>query len=871
MQLSMMTSADYDGNLYTIKGRPDAENQYYIGCELDKVNLETHNSSTIYNIRNEEGNIIPNYTHSMDFDHASNTLYWVCTDSYGYQKIYKLDPKFDPLDEETPTVEKVAGVYFNSLTALAIPFEKADNRDAAGSVMNLTASTPSDDVASTKVNISWINPTKTWRGDELTQLYSVKVARGTRDNVIAEVQANNKVGMQLSYEDASAPAGLTTYYITPCRVQGENGMVDSVKVWSGADVPGEPENVSISYDGDNMDISWQKPTTSRTGKGYDESTLKYNVTRLPDNVQVAEGITATSCKDINLGKYALYSYKVTPVNAAGEGVAATSSTILAGEAYDTPYENNFENEVAASNWQVIDNNSDWFRFVYAGTSGDSWQYYRILLSSYQSCDDYLVSPLIHMEAGKKYRVSSGIILGNTEDTHEFAFTMGKEVTAESQAQIGDGFTNIRATSNGEIRNFEEKTTADEDGDYFVGIHCTSQPSQYGSFFGVNNVKVERIFAKDLAVSAFEKPAGLVAAQENALPVKIKNMGDESVSAYKVQIENADDGSVLGTADMTTALAPDAETTAWVGVTPAADGTLRLRARVVLEGDEYNGNDLSEVVETEVEPAGTAQWNLTVTGENTSESTTTPMNVYFNNSTNEFIYQASEMNQTENARIDKIGFPYSSNEITEPTSEVAVKIYMGNTDKDAYEDNQDPSQWTQASDLTLVYEGNVRIEVGTDLLMAFNLQTPFVYDHTKNLLVQVWKEGTTETEYPALFQVYNSTWDADAAYRSLRYQSNSGEYAYSDKFYAYHDLPVARFALAAGSGVRLLTVGADDFVLRGNMLIANDNVVSLEAYSTNGACVARIHGNASARLQKGLYLVKATLKDGKQIVKKFIVR
>lgn len=850
-------AADYEGNLYAIKGIVDASGNNYIGSSLVRLNADFSIAES-FDLKPDGADFIPNYTHTMDFAHDTNLLYWFGTNNEGWQYEFQINPK-------NRSIEKIGSMGYNTLSAIGIAFGGADNRDAAGCVTELAGIPDANDAL--KATIKWKNPTINWRGDQLTELRYVTVSRGSVENVLATLDAENKMGEQMSWIDEQAPAGISTYYIIPYRKAGERGLVDSVQVMVGPDVPGQVANLSVAAEGANARITWSKPVASATGKNYDETTLTYTVIRMPEQKTIAENITQTSIVDNTLSYYSQLYYVVKAMNSTGEGPETVSVKINAGKPFIPTFSTNFENNERAAIWSADDQNYDGETFHYAGGTSLDLQYFSVFMNSSTATDDYLFSPPIYLESGHDYLITGEVLLGRPEDSHNFSLTIGKSPAAASQSVLKQ-YERQKGTRYNEAVAYSVKKTVDEDGIYYAGIHCYSPQSFYGSYFGVNSFSIEEMFKNDLAAIEITGPVQLSAGTQSVMNVRVKNKGSLLQSSYKVQVIDADDQHVLGETSDIPALNSLEDAVVEVAITPEGEGELRLVGKVVLNGDEQTSNDQTSEVVYKVQPAGTVMWNTVCTGGNQQVSTTEPMNFYHSNSTNEMIYRADEIGGTTNGKIHGITFEYSSNGIYSKTEDVNIDIYMGNTDKTSYPENAELNSWTHTQDLQKVFSGTTRVEIGEKQLMTFMFATPFEYDYTKNLLVQIWKDGITSEAWPALLQLY----DVDAGVcRLLRYQG-SNPFSFSQSFLSLQKIPVAYLAIDYGTSDGIQTIEIKDKHISYDAATRNICLHGLSArqvavYDMAGKVqlVANATGSADERipvnLQKGLYIIKVTDQQG----------
>ncbi len=867
-------AVNYDGEVYAIQGIPDAANENYIGTQLTKLDADNNFAATDrFELKKGKERIVPRYnTQTMEFDHNSNHVYWFGTDVNADQYEYDIDIK-------KRAVINSYMLYRDFVCAVYIPFQGADNRGAAGKVTNLKGVSPED--GSLKATLTWNNPTTTWKGDDLTQLHSINISRGNVDNVIATVSAANSMGAEMSWTDETPSKGIQTYYLTPYRVSGEKGLVDSIKVMVGPDVPGKVENVKITKENGNIRISWEKPLLSATDKNYDETTLRYSLKRLPDNKVVVDDLAATTYLDEDLGDYQLYSYEITSKNKDGIGLTAVSSSIKAGKALSIPFDEKFDTSLTTNRWTSIDENLDGNFFEWEGWDGciyDIFNRFGIYMNPDKDADDYIVTPLLGLKAGNSYRVTVGIMLGHQDDRHAFEVVMGKDCTAEAMTTVLHKSDAIQGSISEERKEFIIKTPVlNEDGDYYMAVHCTSPSSSNGSFFAVNKFIVEEVFDNDLAAIEIQGPAALAVGTEATFNVKVENLGLKEQSNYKVQIVNTADNTVLGETSTVPTLAVNASSEIPVTITPMAEGELKVKGKVVLENDGKPSNDETSEMIYKVKPNGSVLWNVVCKGDKLSQTTIHPMCFYEIHSTDEFIYRADEINVENNGYINGIAFEYNSNDIQKETDEVNVKIYMGNVDKAEYQENGSIDQWTNKNKLTLVYDGKINVEVGENKLMEFLFNTPFYYDCKKNLLVQVWKEGLIAEQWPAIFQTYDEN---AGKFRILHYKGDN-EFTFTDeKVFSLQEIPIAHLAISDNpiSGINEMRT-ADGIIIydcaNKTISINGFNAQAIYVYDICGKVIFNQKLNVAQKdvtvnLPTGLYIVKVINEYGSSQSKAIVI-
>ena len=142
------------------------------------------------------------------------------------------------------------------------------------------------------------------------------------------------------------PDGTARIVVTADNAKGY-GLQSRVKTQVGVDQPMPAENVSLRVDGGEATLSWTAPTAGKNG-GY-VGNLTYRVER-NDGVVVAEATTETSLTGLQKGKYSLTEYKVTAANESGAASAATSNSVILGDALAMPFKESFDGGTCQHTW-----------------------------------------------------------------------------------------------------------------------------------------------------------------------------------------------------------------------------------------------------------------------------------------------------------------------------------------------------------------------------------------------------------------------------------------------------------------------------------------------------------------------------------------
>ncbi len=187
-----------------------------------------------------------------------------------------------------------------------------------------------DAVGALETDIDWVCPTVQVNGDPLTELLEMRVYR---DENLIYTDSSPVIGGTGTYTDNAVPAsGMYTYKVVGYNSFDE-GLVITVTVWVGEDVPDVVTDLTltdVSTDELIAQLDWVNPTTGLHGGTFNEPILGYHIERLPDNVTFEIAGIATNFLDDTIPGTDYYSYEVTAYNSVGNGGTATSNVLLFG-------------------------------------------------------------------------------------------------------------------------------------------------------------------------------------------------------------------------------------------------------------------------------------------------------------------------------------------------------------------------------------------------------------------------------------------------------------------------------------------------------------------------------------------------------------
>lgn len=214
------------------------------------------------------------------------------------------------------------------------------------------------------------------------------------------VASQGEPGAEITIPVTLSKAGNHTV-VMRCANDAGAGKRANAKVFAGNDTPKAP-SPTLTRSDDAFTVTWAPVTASVNGGYIDPQRLTYTVTRLPDNVVVADGISATTVTDPvapTPGRVIAYQYSVAATFEGNRGAAGTTSPYPLGE-IEAPWSEGFDNAESLNNFLILDSNGD----------GVTWKYSSSMVSAYITSssvkhDDWLITAAIRMEKGVNYKLA----------------------------------------------------------------------------------------------------------------------------------------------------------------------------------------------------------------------------------------------------------------------------------------------------------------------------------------------------------------------------------------------------------------------------------------------------------------------------------
>lgn len=328
--------------------------------------------------------------------------------------------------------------------------------------------------------LSWTTPSVSYLDAKLSALTGTKVYRNDQ---LVYTSTETTQGKSVAWTDRPSTDGYYIYKVVPYNAAGD-GVYKEFAAYVGEDLPGAPQNVTLTTHGGNAEITWAAPAEGQHGGYFDNASVKYNVVRMPDNKVVVEGTTslrATDAVSVQKG----YSYVVTAMNKKGVGASATSKTMSFGPEDSVPFTSPLTTQDDLDRWVTADKNND----------GNTWTFYKPMqTTTYDRCDqnadDWLYTPALKFEKCKTYQVRYTYSSANwvTPDKHEQVMEQMKvwfcaEPIATGAAKLIKETISIAYKDNGSTGIFAiggDKNGVTRSGDSLLFDECADEARLYSA-------------------------------------------------------------------------------------------------------------------------------------------------------------------------------------------------------------------------------------------------------------------------------------------------------------------------------------------------------------------------------------------------------
>ncbi|MDE7408909.1 MAG: choice-of-anchor J domain-containing protein [Muribaculaceae bacterium] len=376
-----------------------------------------------------------------------------------------------------------------------------------------------------KAEVSFTMPTKSTNSDALQGELSWVISDGRNELANGTAQPGDKVTETVEVNSG----GNNTFVVTVAQGEKVSAAVDA-RAFIGCDTPYIYGIPTVRAAGLNLTVSWN---AAEALNDANLDPVTYNVTRMPDNVIVAEGISETKYTDhITSEIRTLYYYVITPLSGTVKGESVESRKLYAGTYLPLPYTDDFSDEQRFLLYPVIDANNDDNIWEYS----NKYQGVAMYPANDNDADDYLLIGPFRMDAGSTYTFQM------TAGGHNFRETVAIYAGTDPEDAASFNTELLPPTVIDPMKgdpSFAVSFEPTETGTYYFGIKaCTKGASQ---FIYIYDVAVKGISANmpDMPSELEFTPEATSASLTFRLPEKnLDGTAIESLTEARIYRDNA---------------------------------------------------------------------------------------------------------------------------------------------------------------------------------------------------------------------------------------------------------------------------------------------------------------------------------------------
>lgn len=750
-------AADYSGNLFAISFDGDL-------CSIDKTTGKVR-------VIGSTGQH-PEKFQSMEFDHATRTLWWIATTRrLNESGTIELSECFvAKVNTSTGVITRCNDFGDNQIAGLYIPaFAAPDNCPTPVESPQAVAADKGD----MRAVLSWTNPSETFGGEPLKTISKIEIKR---DGVIVGNVTDAEPGKRSSFTDVidDVTGATHTWLITAYNNNGA-GAAAAVSAFVGRDIPAPATGITVErLTPNSARISWEPASAGVNGGWCDPESFTYTVVRYPDEKVIASDISDTECSDSGADVSNTYHYAITTTSSCGTSEAAISPTVALGPKLGTPYTCEFSTDDFGQ-WTPYDGNSDgnsWTQMYINWAKADA----AFISAAQYALDDWLISNLFELEPESSYKVRlNTMAIG----THPLKFYLLSESDTSAPLQEIGSIEIYRSSSFAD--NEFTFTTGSNIGDCNIAIRDIAP--QGSSLFYLNRISIEKLVARNLSASAVTGNAKPIEGNTYKYTVTVNNKGSETVDSYTVELID-NEGTTLASTVVSEPLASGESANISIACSfPYGAAVSAICGRVKADNDMIEADNTSPALAMTILPLGSSE-EVNI-GQRESTSSDHPLNLYYKYGASQNIYSADEIG-IPRGRISNILTSYSC---YFDLTNAAVKIYLSNTDRVSNADG-----WIPLDEYTLVFDGHIDIS-SSESTLDFELQNAFDYEGGNLAMLVVTSLADASSSYLKMSQPYYTS--PLAGNSAIGYGNDSNQFDFTKSFTSRRGNSCVTFMMRSG--------------------------------------------------------------------------
>lgn len=750
-------AADYSGNLFAISFDGDL-------CSIDKTTGKVR-------VIGSTGQH-PEKFQSMEFDHATRTLWWIATTRrLNESGTIELSECFvAKVNTSTGVITRCNDFGDNQIAGLYIPaFAAPDNCPTPVESPQAVAADKGD----MRAVLSWTNPSETFGGEPLKTISKIEIKR---DGVIVGNVTDAEPGKRSSFTDVidDVTGATHTWLITAYNNNGA-GSAAAVSAFVGRDIPAPATGITVErLTPNSARISWEPASAGVNGGWCDPESFTCTVVRYPDEKVIASDISDTECSDSGADVSDTYHYAITTTSSCGTSEAAISPTVALGPKLGTPYTCEFSTDDFGQ-WTPYDGNSDgnsWTQMYINWAKADA----AFISAAQYALDDWLISNLFELEPESSYKVRLNTMANGT---HPLKFYLLSESDTSAPLQEIGSIEIYRSSSFAD--NEFTFTTGSNIGDCNIAIRDIAP--QGSSLFYLNRISIEKLVARNLSASAVTGNAKPIEGNTYKYTVTVNNKGSETVDSYTVELID-NEGTTLASTVVSEPLASGESANISIACSfPYGAAVSAICGRVKADNDMIEADNTSPALAMTILPLGSSE-EVNI-GQRESTSTDHPLNLYYKYGASQNIYSADEIG-IPRGRISNILTSYSC---YFDLTNAAVKIYLSNTDRVSNADG-----WIPLDEYTLVFDGHIDIS-RSESTLDFELQNAFDYEGGNLAMLVVTSLADASSSYLSMSQPYYTS--PLAGNSAIGYGNDSNQFDFTKSFTSRRGNSCVTFMMRSG--------------------------------------------------------------------------